>query len=77
MGLESHQKQRSRSSFPTCGKIIISRGEKKVFGIREDIISGPHFLISDPVEVRLGRQAESHVSALDSQPQIADRQTPW
>ena len=48
-----------------------------MFGIREDIISGPHSLISDPVEVRLGRQAESHVSALDSQPQIADRQTPW
>ena len=47
-----------------------------MFGIREDIISGPYSLISDPVEVRLRRQAESHVSALDSQPQIADRQTP-
>ena len=79
MGLESHQKQRSRSSFQACGKVIviISRGEEKVFEIREDIISGPHSLISDPVEVRLGRQVESHVSALDSQPQIADRQTPW
>ena len=79
MGLESHQKQRSRSSFQACGKVIviISMGEEKVFEIREDIISGPHSLISDPVEVRLGRQVESHVSALDSQPQIADRQTPW
>ena len=79
MGLESHQKQRSRSSFPTCGKIIviISRADEKVFGIREDIISGSHSLIFDPVEVRLGKEVESHVSASDSQPQIADRPTPW